>query len=132
MDYSVEIERRFDAVAAAEPLPDGGFEIAGEAEDRALNVWVRFEVQVSGGTIGNVRFRVFGCPHTIAAASWIAEALRGAPAEALRGLDMERVRRELSIPREKLGKLLRIEDAVLACIEQIGPSARERATDARR
>ncbi len=127
MDYSVEVERRFGSPAAGGHLSGSGYDVAGEAEDRTLNVWVRFEVQLCGGTIRNVRFRAFGCPHTIAAASWIAESLRGAPVASLRRLDIEGLQRELNVPKEKLGKLLRIEDAVLICAERSACAAATRA-----
>jgi hypothetical protein len=94
--------------------------VAAEAEDRMLNVWVRFEVELSQGIIREAAFQVFGCPHTVAAAGWVADALRGRPAEALAQLDIQQVRRALGVPTEKLGKLLRIEDAVLGCWERLG------------
>lgn len=120
MDYSAEVERRFDSPAGAGNVAGDGPRVAGgEAEDRILNVWVRFEVQVDGETIREARFRVYGCPHTIAAASWTAESLRGASVSALERLDVEGMQRALNVPKEKLGKLLRIEDAVRACGAQL-------------
>jgi NifU-like protein involved in Fe-S cluster formation len=120
MDYSAEVERRFDAPAGAGNVSgDGSKVVAGEAEDRILNVWVRFEVQVDDETIREARFRVYGCPHTIAAASWAAESLRGEPVSALSGLDVDSMQRVLNVPKEKLVKLLRIEDALQACAEQL-------------
>jgi NifU-like protein involved in Fe-S cluster formation len=89
--------------------------VTGEAEDRALHVWVRFQLQVTGGTVREARFAVFGCPHTIAAASRVAELLEGRPRAELAKLDMRKVQAELGVPIEKLGKLLRIEDALAGC-----------------
>src|SRR5690606_24885652 len=124
MDYSAEVERRFDAPVGAGNVSGGGASTAvGEAEDRTLNVWVRFEVQVDDETIREARFRVYGCPHTIAAASWAAEWLRGAPMSALSELDIDGMQRALNVPKEKRGKLLRIEDALRACAEQLGGGA---------
>lgn len=97
--------------------------VAAESEDRTLNVWVRFEVEVSQGVIRRAGFQVFGCPHTVAAASWVADALLGRPAESLAQIDMRQVGRELDVPIEKLGKLLRIEDAVSACRQRLGETA---------
>jgi len=130
MDYSAEVERRFDSPAGAGNVSGDGSGIGvGEAEDRVLNVWVRFEVQVDGDTIREARFRAYGCPHTIAAASWTAEALRGAPVSALERLDVEGLQRALNVPKEKLGKLLRIEDAVHACWEQLSGGATGRRVE---
>jgi len=67
MEYSSEVVRRFAAQPGA---PDLASEapglVTGEAEDRTLLVWVRFQLQVIDGVIQTVRYRVFGCPHTIA------------------------------------------------------------------
>jgi NifU-like protein involved in Fe-S cluster formation len=89
--------------------------VAGEAEDRTLHVWVRFQLQVVDGIVAAVGFQAFGCPHTVAAASAVADWLEGRPVDAARELDVRAVCAELEVPVEKLGKLLRIEDAVAAC-----------------
>jgi len=127
MDYSFDVERRFESPAGAGNIQGSGEGtiVSGEAEDRSLNVWIRFEVQADHGTIREARFRAFGCPHTIAAASWTAESLRGAPISALLSFDVDAPRRALSVPKEKLGKLLRIEDALRACAERLTEAAAE-------
>jgi NifU-like protein involved in Fe-S cluster formation len=89
--------------------------VAGEAEDRTLHVWVRFQLQIVDGVVKAAGFQVFGCPHTVAAASVVADWLEGRPVAAARELDVKAVCAELEVPVEKLGKLLRIEDAVAAC-----------------
>ncbi len=116
MEYNSAVQRRFAAPKLARELPRGrpGL-VAGEAEDRALHVWVRFELQLAEGVIEAAGFQAFGCPHTIAAASAVAEWLEGRAVEAARQLDVKAVCAELEVPVEKLGKLLRIEDAVAAC-----------------
>lgn len=119
MDYSSEVRRRFAAPARASELsPDAGDVIEGAAEDRSLNVWVRFQVQPEGATIERVRFGAFGCPHTVAAADLIAEELEGRSMAALASVDLDAIARRIDLPREKLGKLLRIEDALSACHRQ--------------
>ena len=116
MDYNSEVQRRFYSPQGAGEFAEGTPGLAtGEAEDRTLNVWVRVQVQVVGTVIRSVRFRVFGCPHMLAAAGWIAEALQGRESNALRELDMHEMRETLDAPLEKLGKLLVLEDALLAC-----------------
>jgi NifU-like protein involved in Fe-S cluster formation len=116
MDYGAEVTRRFEAPGAGGGLPAwSGKGVVGEAEDRSLNIWVRFYVEPAGDLIGRIGFEVYGCPHTIAAASRVAGELEGAHRDALRSLDMRRICAELDVPTEKLGKLLRIEDAVKRC-----------------
>jgi NifU-like protein involved in Fe-S cluster formation len=116
MDYSPEVLRRFDAPRGVGQFMEGrqGL-VEGEASDRSLNIWVRFQVQVTDERIRAVSCQVFGCPHTVAAASWVAEWLEGRAADALTALDVREVSRVLSIPLEKMGKLLRIEDALAQC-----------------
>jgi NifU-like protein involved in Fe-S cluster formation len=116
MEYTPEVARRFDSSRGVGELPGGtpGL-VTGEAEDRTLHVWVRFQLQVTGGTVREARFAVFGCPHTIAAASRVAERLEGRRSAELARLDVRELQAELGVPIEKLGKLLRIEDAVAAC-----------------
>ena len=129
MDYSPEVVRRFEAAGAGETLRSAAGEsriVAAEAEDRTLNVWVRFEVEVSQGIIRQAAFQVFGCPHTVAAASWVAESLRGKPAESLARLDVQQLGRALDVPIKKLGKLLRIEDAVSACRDRLEDDGKRR------
>ena len=128
MEYSPEVVRRFDSARNAGELKaaSAGL-VSGEAEDRTLGVWVRFQLQVSDGIVRAARFAAFGCPHTIAAADCIAERLEGAPVSELRTLAVREIQRELGVPVEKLGKLLRIEDALAACAERCaGRTTRDR------
>jgi NifU-like protein involved in Fe-S cluster formation len=128
MEYSSEVVRRFAAQPGAPDLaPEAPGLVTGEAEDRTLLVWVRFQLQVIDGVIQTVRYRVFGCPHTIAAASWVAERLEGRDSETLRRFDLGALQAALDVPVEKLGKLLRIEDAIAACARALEQAPVERA-----
>jgi NifU-like protein involved in Fe-S cluster formation len=119
MEYSSEVRRRFLAPARAGDIPrDAGNVVEGAAEDRSLNVWFRFQVQLHGRLLARVRFRAYGCPHALAAADSIAEELEGRPVDALTGLDLAALAERISLPREKFGKLLRIEDALTECKAQ--------------
>lgn len=116
MEYNPAVARVFDAPPRARELPPGtaGL-VAGEAEDRTQGVWVRFELQVVEDVIRAVALQVYGCPHTVAAANVVAAALEGRSVAVAKGLDVRAVTAELEVPVEKLGKLLRIEDALAAC-----------------
>jgi len=116
MDYDSQVRQRFLAAHRAGPLKDSASGlVSGEAEDRTLNVWVRFQLRILHGAIHSVRYNAYGCPHTVAAAEWIAERLEGRPAGALDELSMRMCLEILGIPVEKLGKLLLLEDALAAC-----------------
>ena len=120
MEYSSEVVGRFESPEGAGELPHGtaGL-VTGEAQDRTLQVWVRLQLQVTDGIIHCARFRVFGCPHTVAAASRVAEWLTGRPVDDARTLDVDALRDRLDVPVEKLGKLLRIEDALIQCLGKL-------------
>jgi hypothetical protein len=60
---------------------------------------------------------VWGCPDTIAAADLAAERMRDVPLDDFRGLEVRALADELGVPTEKLGKLLRLEDAALAAAD---------------
>jgi nitrogen fixation NifU-like protein len=119
MDYSSELRQRFSAPVRAGVIAgaaDHGLE--GAAEDRSLSVWVRFQVRLQGRTIERVRFQAFGCPHTLAAAELVAVELEGRSLDALLAVDWSALAQRIELPREKYGKLLRIEDALAACHAQ--------------
>jgi len=121
MDANGELRQRFDGPRAYGCWrEDEGPEVSGCAEDRSQLVWVRFDLQLSAGRIGAVRFHVLGCPHTMAATSWVAESLVGQLVSALEEVDPQALRQTFAVPQEKLGRLLVIEDAARDCAAQIG------------
>ena len=70
MDYSSAVARHFAAPKKARELPGGSAGlVAGEAEDRTLHVWVRFQLKIVDGVVAAAGFQAYGCPHTVAAAS---------------------------------------------------------------
>jgi len=116
MNASGELQRRFHGPRAYGRWLEADLrQVSGSAEDRAQMVWVRFDLQIDNGCINAVRFQVFGCPYTMAAASRFAESLPGQPLTALHDFDPHELQRALDVPAEKLGRLLVIEDAVRAC-----------------
>jgi len=119
MEYSSEVRRRFSAPARAGALqPTVGKVVTGAAEDPSLRFWVRFQIELKGTRIDRVRFSAYGCPHSLAAADWVASELEGKPADAMTEIDLDDLAARLGLPREKHGMLLRIEDALGACLRQ--------------
>ncbi len=113
-----EVARLRGLSPAAEPsgrASDAAREVVGEAGGPGQEVWIRFRLQVNEARVQGASYRVYGCPHTLAVAAWLAERLPGrsgadlipgAPAEWADALD---------VPVEKLGRLLVLEDALGAC-----------------
>jgi len=126
MEYSSEVRRRFLTPARAGAISaNDGPSVTGTAEDRSLNVWIRFALRYNGSTIQQVRFQAYGCPHSLAAADLIASELEGKSLGALLEIDLDQVAGTISLPREKHGILLRIEDALADCHAQAVATARE-------
>jgi NifU-like protein involved in Fe-S cluster formation len=85
----------------------------GAAGSRAQGTWVQFDLQVSEGIIRAARFLAFGCPHTIAVSAWVAEQAGGPLSRAALPQDLSE---RFTVPAEKRGRLLIIEDAWAAAV----------------
>jgi NifU-like protein involved in Fe-S cluster formation len=122
MDYSPELRRRFESMSTVGAPVGAAFgcaTVSVSAQDRSQNVWVKFIVGARDGRIEHVGYRAFGCPHLLAACDWLAERLSGQSVTALRHLDLTVIASELGVPRVKYGKLLKIEDALVGCADEI-------------
>jgi NifU-like protein involved in Fe-S cluster formation len=112
--YSALVKELFEHPRVAGRLsgPDVRRGAAGSTE---RGVWVEFSVRLAEGRVAEARFRAYGCPHTIAAASWVAQHLAGQPVEHAAELDPLELAERLEAPAEKLGNLLVVEDALRDC-----------------
>jgi len=117
LDYSAEVRRRFEGA------PRHGRIFAAPSERRrgaagniSHGVRVEFEARVRHGKVIECRFRAYGCPHIIAAASWVAEHAEGRRTAELEWVDPHALAGVLDAPAYKLGSLLVVEDAYRACM----------------
>lgn len=78
---------------------------------------------VADGIIAKMRYRTWGCPHLIAAAEVVCRRLENGPVSGLSALDVSALIEQLSVPVEKTGKLLLLEDALKAIWAQHGYAA---------
>jgi hypothetical protein len=62
--------------------------------------------------VKDARFQAYGCPHTLAVAAWVTGQLAGRSRGDLVGEGPQSWARTQSVPVEKLGRLLVIEDAL--------------------
>ena len=90
--------------------------VTGEAGGPGQDTWVRFHLLTADGIVKEARFQAFACPHTTEVAAWLCEAVRGRTRQALIPGTPERWAQERSVPPEKLGRLLVVEDALRACL----------------
>jgi NifU-like protein involved in Fe-S cluster formation len=89
---------------------EGGRSVLVDDQDLRLEL----SASVDGENVSALRFRARGCPHTIAVAEAVCEALEGRPVAGLLEFSAGDLMEYLSVPVEKTGRILVIEDAVRA------------------
>ena len=95
--------------------PSEALVLTAEAGAPGEETWVRFHLTAEAGIVKAARFKAYGCPHTLAVMDWLMRRLPGRTRnDGPPGTPAEWTE-ELSVPVEKLGRLLVIEDALLAC-----------------
>ena len=90
-----------DGVVAEAAEPDGGARVV-------------LSALVDGETIRRLRYKIFGCPHLIAATEAFCDDTEGQEISALIELDVRKLMERLAIPVEKTGRLFILEDAAKA------------------
>jgi cysteine desulfurase len=94
---------------------DGSHVVVGEAGGPDRGTWVRFHLLVAGSQVQDARFQVLGCPHTMDTVAWLGEQLPGRSLEGLIPGTPAAWAAARSVPVQKLGRLLIVEDALHAC-----------------
>ena len=120
--YSERVRALFASAAHAGRV-EGGV----EAYAREQGVRVELTARVEGGTMSELRFRAWGCPHLLAAAEAVCRGFEGRPTAALQAFSAAEIMQTLPVPREKLGRILLLEDAVrsLGQSVRVSPDAGE-------
>jgi cysteine desulfurase len=90
-------------------------EVIGEAGGPGQEAWVRFRLSLQGGIVKSALFKAYGCPHTLTVTAWVAERLLGRGRTDLAPGTPAEWAETLSVPVEKLGRLLVVEDALADC-----------------
>jgi NifU-like protein involved in Fe-S cluster formation len=112
--YGAEVRRRMATMSGTGDLASGPGVVRVAAGDREQGAEIVLAARVDGGRVVELRFRAFGCPHFIAAASWVTDRLRGASQADLEGWDWQELVTTLEVPPAKFGRLLTLQDAVRA------------------
>ncbi|NND60176.1 MAG: hypothetical protein HKN49_07905 [Gammaproteobacteria bacterium] len=90
----------------------------GRAGDRRRGAIVEFYLELDNGRVASLRFRAWGCPHTIAVASWLTGALADREQQTLLPLELDNIATELGLPTDKWHCILTAEDALRAALEE--------------
>lgn len=113
-EYSPIVVDHFRAPRNAGCLEAGEGVIKGVAGSVEQGTMFTLSARVAGNKIEAVRFEAYGCPHCIAAGSWLTERLVGLTEPELRQWRWRAADQALAFPAEKRGRLLILEDAVKA------------------
>ena len=97
--------------------------LTGEAGGPSQETWVRFHLTTGSGIVKAARFKAYGCPHTLAVVDWLTRRLPGRTRDDGPPGTPALWAEELSVPVERLGRLLVVEDALLACFARWPGSA---------
>jgi nitrogen fixation protein NifU and related proteins len=112
MDYSAEVRQRFASPHGVGELQSGPHVISAVAGTIQQGAKYWLYARIDAERIKELKYRVYGCPHTIAAASLAADQLQGVTLDQLEGWDWRNIASKLDVPAQKRGKLLVLEDAV--------------------
>jgi len=105
--YSERVRELFGAPAHAGVVEGGA---AVHVEDQGLRIGL--SARVDGGTLRALRFQAWACPHVIAAAEDFCARFEGRPASELLEFSACDLMQSLSVPVEKTGRILVLEDAI--------------------
>jgi NifU-like protein involved in Fe-S cluster formation len=98
----------------ADPAHAGDLEGAPRARTDDQGVRIALAAKCSAGKLEALRFRAWGCPHLLAAAEAFCRDYEGRACPELLEFRAAELMQTLPVPREKLGRILVLEDAVRA------------------
>jgi NifU-like protein involved in Fe-S cluster formation len=122
--YGVVVRERLASLRGAGKLGPAPDVISGRAGDREQGAEVVLTCRIVDQKLAEIRYLAFGCPHLLAAASWLTDRLRGASRDQLLAWDWREAAEALDVPAAKFGRLLTLQDAVRAVARNWpGPAA---------
>ena len=80
----------------------------------STDVRIRLSAECDGPRLVTLRFKARGCPHVIAGAEWLCREYAGRPGTALLDFSAADLMQSLSVPVEKTGRILVLEEAAQA------------------
>lgn len=90
-----------------------------QASESAAGARIQLSVGLLAGTLQECRFRVFGCPHLLAATEWLCKKYQGRSVADLADFRAADCMEPLDIPLEKTGRILLLEDAIRLLLEKL-------------
>jgi NifU-like protein involved in Fe-S cluster formation len=113
--YSERVRQLFSRTDHAGDLekPDARVQI----EDQGVRIVLAADCD--GDDIARLRFLAWGCPHLLAAAEAFCREFEGRRVQALQTFSAAEIMQTLPVPREKLGRILVLEDAVRSLEQRV-------------
>jgi NifU-like protein involved in Fe-S cluster formation len=94
--------------------------LTSEASESEHGARIALSAGIAEGRVAEMRFRAWGCPHLIAAAEVLCKQRENGPVSGLSAIDTNALMEQLSVPVEKTGKILLLEDALESLWAQDG------------
>ena len=122
LEYTDAVLEHFRAPRNTGSFPAGTANVArGRAGERRRGREIHLELKLAGnGRVEAMRYRVYGCPATIALCSVLSERVVGRTREEAASLGALSLAEELGLPAPKRDAALLLEDALRAALR---PSA---------
>jgi cysteine desulfurase len=114
--YAAEVVQRLHGMPGWGRLDAAADVRTGHAGDREQGAEVHLWLRTDGGKVRAARYEAFGCPHLLAAASWLVERLPGLCREDVGAWDWTAAATALAVPPAKHGRLLLLQDALRAAV----------------
>ena len=117
--YSAAVRRYFANPAHAGELSGtGGRELGARVDEGGAGARILLTAVTDKDTLTELRFRVFGCPHLVAACEAVCERFEGKPVEELAAFSAQELADRLMVPVTKTGRMLLLEDALRGLYSQ--------------
>ena len=111
--YNRALRRYFaDPQHAGDLQGDFELTLVAEVSESDNGAHIVISAGIRGGIIAAMAYRVWGCPHLIAALEHVCTTFEGQPVAGLENFDSADITQELSVPVEKTGRILLLEDAL--------------------
>ncbi len=115
--YSALVVEHFEAPRNVGAFAAAADVLEGRAGRREHGAEFRLTARIADAKIVAARFEAYGCPHCVAAGSWLTTQLVGVDRERLAAWSWRDIAQALRVPTTKRGRLLILEDAVRALAE---------------
>jgi len=122
--YSPQTRRYFENPAHAGDLAgDYTTSAVAQASESDGGACVQLAIGLRDGKLAECRFRIFGCPHLIAAAEWLCSESEGRTFSALSRFQAGECMKILGIPVDKTGRVLLLEDTIRLLTDKLARAA---------